>query len=434
MAHKLSNAFVGSLKADPSRKSGQVFTDPMGGLQIWVSTNGTKTWRFSYRPKGKNPVTLTLGRFPEMDAETARFKALACQGERDDGDPKKLVDTRARISTIAEILYAHADVLEARSPATGRSVRKRYQRLVRVYGDAEIHEFGEALKAYVDFQYSSDKQQGAARGLISYVSAAFTRAEDPMNGLVLPRDHVNPIKGLVSHIPWLMETKAGTWKVSFEEADLTKLIDAITLAQAQPSLHLPGLFALELLLLTGARPNEICSLRDSEITVRGGVTRIIKDRHKTWRKTGRPREILLMGEAVEVLERARAWRDKRFPTESNDSWIFPAKPSQPKKHKLRTGHINNLWNYAAKVSKLSGVKFIPYNLRSSYINVALDNPPPGMDFFAWLERVAENVGHTNVQTTLGFYRKQRDEKLIEAAKHTAGVFKSFRTVANNPAT
>ena len=44
-----------------------------GGLHLYVSTTGSRTWRLAYRLAGK-PQTMSLGSYPEITLAAARLK------------------------------------------------------------------------------------------------------------------------------------------------------------------------------------------------------------------------------------------------------------------------------------------------------------------------------------------------------------------------
>ncbi len=70
--------------AKPSPK-GYKLTD-QGGLCLFISTHGTKSWRYNYRLNGKRE-TLTIGKYPEISLTEARLihaeaRSAVARGER----------------------------------------------------------------------------------------------------------------------------------------------------------------------------------------------------------------------------------------------------------------------------------------------------------------------------------------------------------------
>lgn len=67
----LTSTELDLLRAEP-REKGYRLPDT-GGLHLYVSPTGTKTWRMRYKLKGKEQLT-TFGRFPAMSLADARQK------------------------------------------------------------------------------------------------------------------------------------------------------------------------------------------------------------------------------------------------------------------------------------------------------------------------------------------------------------------------
>lgn len=56
------------------------------GLKIAVYPSGIKTFKVIKRPKGQKPVTVTLGKYPEMTIFIARKKAIEAMDSISSGD------------------------------------------------------------------------------------------------------------------------------------------------------------------------------------------------------------------------------------------------------------------------------------------------------------------------------------------------------------
>lgn len=75
-----------------------------GGLALWVSPNGRKTWRFEYRREDKKLDTITIGPFPEVSLAEARlfrveYRGLLANG----GDPKAKQKSEPTFAEVAEM-------------------------------------------------------------------------------------------------------------------------------------------------------------------------------------------------------------------------------------------------------------------------------------------------------------------------------------------
>lgn len=95
---KLSDAKVRSIKP-PTKGRAQYSDTSVPGLILRVTTNGIKTWAFSYREDGKQRK-MVLGRFPAVGLSEARSLARQAYRERLGGhDPQDQRDQRKRTAS-----------------------------------------------------------------------------------------------------------------------------------------------------------------------------------------------------------------------------------------------------------------------------------------------------------------------------------------------
>ena len=111
-----------------------------GGLFLWVTPNGTKSWRCRFQPKGGKETTHVLGRFPEMsirDAQAAR-EAIR-QTVRKGGNPKAemqaLVEARQEaegntLRTVAARWAERAAIKTEWTKAFDAGMKSRLERFV----------------------------------------------------------------------------------------------------------------------------------------------------------------------------------------------------------------------------------------------------------------------------------------------------------------
>ncbi len=411
-ARKLSDPYVRSLKC-PEDKVAMTLTDAGGGLAIWVSRAGSKVWRYHYRfAKRAAPERIIIGKWPEITYAEARQTANSYDRLRAEGrDPKHAAFKPATAPTVREVLDHHVGGLRE---DTGRNVRNLYKDILGAHGDTLVRDFSRALlRDWIDAHYA--QRRGSAANLLRNLTAAFNKAE---RDLTLCADFKNPAAKLRSDLRIFDDHMSGSYAVAWVPEDWAKMNRGLAAAYADPSVGDVGVMVIELLMLTGARPSEITTLRWDEIEHidLGGRqrTRIIKERHKTWERTGRPKRIVLGAGACAVIEKAR---DLRGRTGYTGPYVFPQRRTQSNQ---RREHVHQLTHYTAKIAALSGLPFTPYNLRSAYINHALDSRS------ATLEEVAENVGHTDTRTTLAYYRRLREERLADAAEAADQAFQALR--------
>jgi integrase len=166
------------------------------------------------------------------------------------------------------------------------------------------------------------------------------------------------------------------------------------------------MFACAFLIMrdTGMRNNEILGLKWGDwykelgvITILRAIEAGTKDReNKT--KTGHPRVALVSDQASEELEIFR--REKRaLPNE----YIFSRKDRKP----VFEQRLTTAFHLAVKRAEINRPDYTPYWLRHTFASNLLDNYP-----FDMARRL---MGHTNLDTTLG-YRSRNLESLLKEAK------------------
>lgn len=108
-----------------------------GGLYLFVSPHGTKSWRFDYRLHGKRE-TLTIGKFPEVSLEEARRRHVEAratavlgvspaqqkQAEKHEKEMRRAKDNvRQRIGLTGEMLMRQLEEISAMCETLKRELR-----------------------------------------------------------------------------------------------------------------------------------------------------------------------------------------------------------------------------------------------------------------------------------------------------------------------
>jgi integrase len=410
---KLSDNYVRSLVCAKGQRP-FVVTDRAGGLSVRVSPS-SKTWRFRYTFGGRQRTPLTIGAFPAVTAFDARkavqgYEELLSKGH----DPRHAGYQPIEAPCLGDVLDHYLATLA--NPATNRNATSAFKSIRAAHGLTKVQDLNRRLlKDWLEENYPD--RPGALRTLVAYLTSAFNRAQDSLSGLRLPPGFENPSARLESKLKPLRDSAPGSYATSFEPTTIKRLFDACSEAYAKCDAP-QGIMVLELLLRTGARPTEIASLRMKEITDHGTYMVIVKDQHKTWATTRRPRRIVLTSEAREIVLKA-----KEHSAFAGD-YLFPQRRRQKNQ---KNPHIAAFSHYAEKLGKAAGVPFTAYNLRSAFINFAMDHLG-----YEWLDTIAENVGHTDPKTTLKYYRKFRDGRLVEAAELVALALSGVQSVGHDP--
>jgi integrase len=158
---------------------------------------------------------------------------------------------------------------------------------------------------------------------------------------------------------------------------------------------------LAALTLTGARPGEVARVSKETVDLDRGIW--IFTKHKTSKKTGKPRIIYLCPEALELT--------KKLLTDHPEGPIFRNSRGKPWTRNAIRIRFRNL---RKKHPHLKGV--IAYSYRSSFATDALEQGVPDAT-------VATLLGHTNTATLHKFYARlshKADHLKAAAAKATQG--------------
>jgi integrase len=154
---------------------------------------------------------------------------------------------------------------------------------------------------------------------------------------------------------------------------------------------------IRLLLLTGCRLREINHARWTWIDWAGSRLIIPSAHHKTGRRTGKSRRVLLVPRAMEILEALR----RQHPLSGGDWVIAGAKPNHP-----LTGY-HKLWKELR--DEVGLVDFRPHDLRHSFASYGLSSGH-GLDV------VGQLLGHVSLQSTRRYAHLVEDSARAAVAR------------------
>ena len=422
---KLTDRVVATIKPRGNKRLDLIADVSGNGLYLQVSSTGSKKWKFRYDYAGKRNLLHDIGdaglvSYEEAKAQAAMFSRAVKIEKR---SPKSLVYDPKTAATFNDVLDLQIAKL---SEDTKANLKTKLKPLRDAFGAEPVLDVTRPrLIAFIDEAWGDSP--GTARVIAANLCAAFNKAMDPDNGLKLPEGFVNPATRLKGRLKALENHTVKSRAVAYETEELQTIFDALEQGYADPDIGDIGVACLELILLTGARPLEIQSLRWDEIEDVPGepdIKYIIKAQHKTWKKTGRPRRITVNALGMKVLERAQKWRMKDNPL------VFPARRIQ---RNTKDAYFTSDTELCVTLSEKVGMQFRPGSFRSAYINFMLESleakATDFQSFYDALELVAENVNHTDVRITLDHYRKGKTSKMHEAVKLTNGAFEALRKKA-----
>ena len=400
---KITKRTVDGLR--PKERLFTVYDTELKGFGVRVMPSGVASYIVEYRPDGggRNVAKkrMTVGRVGEVTPDEARTLARDKLTEvRKGSDPLADRQTKRREMKIADLI----DQWETDNPSgkrTGKPMiaRTRSYTLARlrhhvvpILGKKRVSEvtvddvndlMQRVAKGETKLDAKSQKKRGrirvrggngAARKVAGDLSIVFGYAVEKR--IVA----VNPVSAA-------RKPRGGKRFDFLRQEEMTAIGNALAVLEAEGA-NKSGIAILRLILLTGARPIEIESLRWSEVDTQGRCLRLEKS------KTGQSSRPLSVP-AIDLL--------KSVPHVDGSPFVFPATRGD--------GHFSGskkLWNKAR--SKAGLPNRVRYHARHAVASLALSE---GHD----MASVAALLGHSGPRTTMAVYAHVLDERAHQAANN-----------------
>ena len=432
MAIKLTDR-VAATRTCPAGKRSHLYADAGGnGLVLVVMATGRRYWKFRFDYAGRRNDIITLGETSILSHDDARALAQTYQRalKIEKRDPRSLVFNPLTAATLDDVLDGYVAKTATKAQAT---VKSAFKPIRKRFGKTTMRDLDRnTVRVWLDEEYQEGKGKpnrgGACQTMLRYLGAAIRHAMRDDSGINMPEGYFYPFDRLNREVIAIKERVRRSHAVNWEDDQFTAIFRAIRLGYTSKKCQPIGVMVVSLCLFTGARPSEIESLRWDQIEpVPGepGMLRIIKDRHKTYARTGRPRQITLGVRGVEVIDRAKLHHAEHG---IESPWVFPITRDQKN---TKTPHFNSINQVCRKLSEFAGMEFRPYQFRSAYINHALEAAEKGTmaTYTATLAMVAENVGHSGTITTQQHYVRAKASQTVLAITTTDAAFDRFDIAA-----
>ena len=378
MPQKITKRTVDSLS--PASRDVLVWDGEVKGFGIRCRPSGAKYYLLKMRAGGRQRW-ITIGRHGSpWTPDTARREALRLLGLRAAGkDPATERDRQKGAITVADLGAKFlADYVPHRCKATTAS---EYRRAVELFVNPALgrHRIADVHRADVaqfhhelrDRPYQANRALGVLRKMMNLAEEWGLRSEGS-----------NPCR----HVKKYREDKRERYLTKDE---LQRLGATLAAAKRNETETPFALTAIALLLLTGARLNEILTLRWEHVDLANGVLRLPDS------KTG-AKEIYLSDTAIKLL--------RTMPPMAGNPYVIAGK---------KTGacliNLQKPWRRIRAAAKLNDVRI--HDLRHSFASVAAGT---GMS----LPIIGKLLGHTQPATTARYAHLAADP--IRAASNLIG--------------
>ena len=381
VAH-LTKRTLDALKTDPDARY-VLWDESLPGFGIRVGS-GARAYVLKYRLASGRVRWATLGRVGVVTLDEARKRAKRDLGiVADSGDPLSHHDAARGAPTFNHVadrfLDEHVEVRRKKTTlrhyklAIEAHLRPRLGTIpIADVGPVDILRLHQRLRAT---PYQANRVLAVASSLMNWAAQHGYR---PL--------HSNPCENLEKF-------PEAARKRYLSSAELKRLGAAFRVAERYGSISPAALVALRLLLLTGARLNEILSLRWRDVDLAGGAL------HLPDSKTG-AKTILLNAPALEVL--------KKWPHFARSPYVFPGEGRGKRKGPHRVG-LADPWAWVRKRARLHDIRV--HDLRHSFASVGVSNGQT-------LPMIGALLGHTQAATTQRYAHLMADP--LRAASDATG--------------
>lgn len=394
MARRLTKQRIDDLAPMPGAQFVAWDTDPRG-FGVRVSPAGAKTFILRYRLKSGRVRWKTLGRVgSDLSLEKAREQAHKDRGVVADGkDPLREIDAAKAAETVATVGKRFlADLSNRPKPAKPGTIRLytlAFEQHIRPrLGQIPIAEVsdGDAARLHRSLHptpYLANRVLAVLSSLLAW-STESTQKYRPQGP--------NPCAGIAKYA----EHKRKRYLDAAEYARVGKVLRA---ARTQGTVASAALTAIELLLLTGCRPNEIATLQWTHVDVERSVLELPDS--KTGAKT-----VYLSPQAVALL--------KKWPRFDMAVYVFPGTGRRTLGEHIHGSTLAHTWATLREAAGIPDVRLYDA-CRHSFASRALTEH--GMS----LAQIGEQLGHAQAATTKRYAHLADDAAKANAATIGGGI-------------
>jgi integrase len=274
---------IDALPLPPDGKRKTYREEKTSGLELRVSSNGTRAWSVLRRIKAGPPIRVSLGKYPDITIEQARKQAgLIVQTIQAGGDPAATRRAHREEMTFRELFELYIERNAKLRKLTWKEDETKYkQYLARPLGGKKLSAIGKREVANIHHSISQADRPTTANRVLALISSVY--------GWAISQDlmQTNPAKGITRN----------------RERSRDRFIQADELPHFFAALITEPLDTVRdyiwISLLTGARRANVLAMRWRDISFERAEWRIERT------KNGEPQTVTLTPEAVEILQRRK---------------------------------------------------------------------------------------------------------------------------------
>jgi integrase len=370
----LRKQFVNDPPISKDKPKTDYFDTQISGFLLEVRSTGNSTYYLRYKNKSGQLKQIRIGTPQTISVDDARNMARTLKSQSVVGfDPHQTQNRLKAIPTFKDFVQSkYIPYIKTYKRSWEYDQTMIDQRLMRLWGTKKMNEISK--QNLIDVQNrlcGGGLKPGTVNRIMAVAKYIFALAER--------WETID--KSPARNISKLEDNNAKERFLSTEE--MQRLLDALKQCN---STVVPDI--VELLMLTGARRNEVAELEWKEINLDRAVWTLPAERNKAKKQKVVP----LSDRAVEVLKRRK---------DNGSEYVFP----NPKTGKPLQ-HFFNTWDRIRKIAGIPDVRL--HDLRHSFASFLVNN---GRSLY----EVQRLLGHSQIQTTQR-YAHLANDTLSEATK------------------
>lgn len=355
---KLTKTEVDKIK--PTDKDSFVWADDPKGFGVKVFTSGVKSFVFQYRTKEGKSRRYTIGKLSDtLTVEQARKAAKDLFRDVLAGhDPMGHKKARREAMTVTQLCqrYLESPTFSEKAESTQSVDRGRIERHVlplvgNQHADLLTADQVRRMKADITNGKTAGNFKTKARGLAKVKGGAGTANKAV---LVLRAAYTWAIsETLLSNNPAAAVEieQSGQRETIIEDSKAyASLFSTLDKMENELRIRRPVADVFRLIALTGMRRGEVIGLKWQHVDMQKGQIKFPPREHKTGKKTGKPKIVLLPPQGVQIIQRQ--------PDGKDDEYVFKSTKEGARITIARD------WDRVRKEAKLPA-KIVPHELRHS---------------------------------------------------------------------